>query len=514
MDLAVRVDVNGQKDVDNLSKSFDDTAKHASGLSTKAVAMGSAIGTFAGGIAKDLAGTAISYAVDAVGNSIDLASNKAESASKVNEIYGKSAQSITDHAATAADTVNLSSGKYLEAAGTLGNLTTNMGLSDKASADMSVGMIQLAADMGSFNNASPEDVLAAMQSGLVGQSEPMRKYGVSLDSATVKQKAMEMGLYDGTGAIDKSAVAQATYQLMLDQTGKAQGDLARTSDGLANKQARGAAKQEEAWTQLGEAIMPLAAELMPILADVITVVVGIVLDVVKAIRDWIDKNRPLIDTVTRVAGIIGDVLGKAIGIAFDWFGKIIDIVGQVLGWFGKLFGWATDTGSRIFNGVIDSIKKVLDFFGKLWSGISDTGGKIMDFLGKLFKPLGDGINKAIGIVKDAWNAFARGWNSVGISIPEIRIPNPLGGDIVMGGGKFSLPNLPVLDRGGIVTGPTLAMLSANSRPEAIVPLDRLGGGGITVNVYAGVGDPVAIGREVVQAVRAYERANGPAWKAA
>ena len=45
-----------------------------------------------------------------------------------------------------------------------------------------------------------------------------------------------------------------------------------------------------------------------------------------------------------------------------------------------------------------------------------------------------------------------------------------------------------------------------------MPLDRALGGH-TVNVYieAGVGDPVAIGREVVEVIRAYESANGPAF---
>jgi hypothetical protein len=39
-----------------------------------------------------------------------------------------------------------------------------------------------------------------------------------------------------------------------------------------------------------------------------------------------------------------------------------------------------------------------------------------------------------------------------------------------------------------------------------------GGGGITVNVTAGVGDPVAIGRTVVESLKAYERTNGTTWR--
>ena len=260
--------------------------------------------------------------------------------------------------------------------------------------------------------------------------------------------------------------------------------------------------------------MPLAAEVMPLISQAITVVVGLIVDAIKIIRDWIDHNRPLIDTITKVAGVLLDLLGKAIGVIFDLIGKLIGIWQTEMDIFRKVFDVFTSLGGKIFDALVGAIKTVLGFFGNLWDTVKSTGDKIMSVLGSLFAPLGDSINKALDVIRGAWNAFAGFWNSIGISIPEVRIPNPLGGDIVLGGGTFSLPHLPVLDSGGIVTGPTLALLSANSRPEAVVPLNRLGGSGVTVNVYAGVGDPVAIGREVVEAVRAFERANGPVFAAA
>lgn len=513
LDLNVRVDVAGERDVRNLGHEFDEAGKSAGGLSTRAIAAGSAIGAFVGGAALELAKAGLDAVIDSIGNAIDLSSSKAEAASKVNVLYGDSAKVIEANAATAASTVALSSGAYLEAAGMLGNLTTGMGVGQAAAADMSTNMIQLAADMGSFSNADPTEVLDAMGSALVGENEPLRKFGVLLDDAKIKAEALKLGLYDGTGALDDSARAQAVYHLLLEQTTAAQGDMARTSSGLANSQRLAAARQEEAWTKLGDVLYPIAQTVMPLVADAITALVTLIVDVAGKIGDWMKRNQSLVDTVVNVARTIGSVLGTALGIAFDLIGKVLGIVGALIGVFAKAFGVISDVGGRIFDALIGSVRSVLKWFGDLWGTISDVAGKVMGVLGKLFQPLGDSINAAISVVKGAWNAFAGFWNSIGINIPEIRIPNPLGGDIVVGGGRFELPRLPVLDRGGIVTGPTLAMLSANSRPEAIVPLDRLGGG-VTVNVYAGVGDPVAIGREVVAAVRAFERANGPAWAAA
>lgn len=70
--------------------------------------------------------------------------------------------------------------------------------------------------------------------------------------------------------------------------------------------------------------------------------------------------------------------------------------------------------------------------------------------------------------------------------------------------------VPAMADGGIVTGPTLALIG-ESGPEAVVPLNRGGmGGGITVNVNGGFSTSAEIGQAVVNALRAYNRAAGPA----
>jgi len=73
-------------------------------------------------------------------------------------------------------------------------------------------------------------------------------------------------------------------------------------------------------------------------------------------------------------------------------------------------------------------------------------------------------------------------------------------------------NIPGFADGGIVTGPTLAMVGEKG-PEAIIPLSQLGsmgGGGVTVNVTGGLATSSEIGQAVVNAIRAYNRSAGPA----
>jgi phage-related minor tail protein len=61
----------------------------------------------------------------------------------------------------------------------------------------------------------------------------------------------------------------------------------------------------------------------------------------------------------------------------------------------------------------------------------------------------------------------------------------------------------MLAQGGIVNSPTLALIG-EAGPEAVVPLDRAGSMGGTVNINVNGGDPNA----VVAALRTYMRQNG------
>lgn len=80
-----------------------------------------------------------------------------------------------------------------------------------------------------------------------------------------------------------------------------------------------------------------------------------------------------------------------------------------------------------------------------------------------------------------------------------------------------LAKIPAMAAGGIVTGPTLALIG-EAGPEAVVPLSgRNAGMGNTYNltVNAGMGaDGAVIGREIVDAIKRYERVSGPVFASA
>jgi hypothetical protein len=113
------------------------------------------------------------------------------------------------------------------------------------------------------------------------------------------------------------------------------------------------------------------------------------------------------------------------------------------------------------------------------------------------------LNTVLGFYKSIFNGIATLWNNT-IGKLSFEVPSWVPG---LGGKGFSVPKIPMLADGGIVTGPTLAMIGERG-PEAVIPLNRGGiGGNITVNVYSTLAD-ASLPDKLVNALRAYNRRSG------
>jgi uncharacterized protein YukE len=169
-----------------------------------------------------------------IGPAIAAASNMEESLSKVNVVFGRGAREVEKFANSAAKNLGQSKQSVLEAAGVFGTFGKAAGLAGEDLALFSNDFTTLATDLASFNNTSPEEAVQAIGAALRGEAEPLRRFGVLLNDATLKQEAMTLGIYDGKGALTAQQKILAAQSAIYKQTGDAQGDFMRTSDGLAN----------------------------------------------------------------------------------------------------------------------------------------------------------------------------------------------------------------------------------------------------------------------------------------
>ena len=204
------------------------------------------------------AAAAIGTITQVIAPAIKAASDFQEATSKVNVVFGRASKSIKDFADGAARNLGQSKQSVLDAAGVFGTFGKAAGLAGDDLSTFTTDFVTLSTDLASFNNTSPEEAVLAIGAALRGESEPLRRYGVLLNDAVLKQEAMTLGIYDGKGALTSQQKVLAAQAAIYKQTNDAQGDFMRTSDGLANSTRTLKAVMDDAKVAIGQAFLKQA----------------------------------------------------------------------------------------------------------------------------------------------------------------------------------------------------------------------------------------------------------------
>lgn len=220
-------------------------------------------------------GIASKLLIDGVKSSISAASNLQETVSKNRVIFGDSSKSVEAFAKTAASTFGQSQQQALDAASTFAIFGKAAGLGTKELVNFSTDFTVLASDLASFSNTSPEEAITAIGAALRGEAEPIRKYGVLLNDATLKQRASTLGIYDGNGALTSQQKILATQAEIMAQTTLAQGDFERTSGGLANTSRTLSAEIQNLSAMAGNSLLPVATDLATVMTKLATAISGV-----------------------------------------------------------------------------------------------------------------------------------------------------------------------------------------------------------------------------------------------
>lgn len=214
-----------------------------------------------------LAGGALKEGFGLIKEGIGLASDLTETVGKTDVIFGKSSKGIQAWAKTTDAALSMSQTAILDTVSGFDLLLKNQGISGKTAKDWSKNLTDLSADLSSFFNVSTQEAADALSSALKGENDPVEKFGITLNDATIKARAYAMGLYSGKGALTATAKAQATYAEILEQTDQAQGDLIRTQGSAANQMRQFDVNIQALKTTLGTAFTPLIEEYLPGIND-------------------------------------------------------------------------------------------------------------------------------------------------------------------------------------------------------------------------------------------------------
>jgi len=277
---------------------------------------------------------------------VQAASDLEESVNKTNVVFDEGADEIRTWGTTAATSVGLSEQAALEAAGTFGNLFTALGQSRQEATALAPEVVQLSADLASFNNLRVDETLEKMRSGLVGEIEPLRSLGISFNAAQVEAKAMELGLADANGEISEGAKVSARWALIQEQSSNAAGDFARTSDGLANSQRILTAEFQNMVTELGVALLPAMKELVDTGRDNLPVLRDLGLALGELLAAGLGAVIPLLGTTTSLLRVATPLIETFANVLEDVPEPIIQIVAALvaLNRIGRLTGLVQGAG--------------------------------------------------------------------------------------------------------------------------------------------------------------------------
>ncbi len=247
----------------------------------------------------------------------ELGSSVEETGSKFNTVFGEMSGSMDEFGESFANMAGLTKREFEDIASVTASILQGLGADLATSAAETQRVLTLAADLASFNNVSIQEAFAAIRSGLVGESEPLKRFGIVLTEAETKLRALNTTGKQSEKQLSNLEKAQARLNIIFANAGVAIGDLDRTQTSAANE-----ARKFNAIVRETEEI--LAAALLPALNDVR-----------QAFSETAIKNQQAVTESITFFGLFAS--------------KTVAFLGGVLGVFSRFF---TQVQTRLQTGLI------------------------------------------------------------------------------------------------------------------------------------------------------------------
>lgn len=170
-----------------------------------------------------------------LGDAIDISSSLTEVENVVRQTFGQYESLINNFAKTSIEKFGMSELSAKQFASRFQAMGTALDIPQGQMAKMSIRLTELAGDMASFYDVSQEDIAKSLQSVFSGTTAPMRRYGIDLTQATLKEWALKQGLDANVSSMTQAEKAMLRYQYVLAHTTNITGDFARTADTWHNQ---------------------------------------------------------------------------------------------------------------------------------------------------------------------------------------------------------------------------------------------------------------------------------------
>lgn len=235
--------------------------------------------------------------------SVKAASDLEETMNKFNVVFGKNAKAVKEWGDAYAAQIGRSEEQIARFLSNAQDLLIPLGFEEGAATKMSQDLTILSTDLASFNNMADADVMRDLQAALTGSGEVMKKYGVIVSEAAVKQQLLQDG-FDPTTATNQQKV-MARYNLILAGTTAAQNDATRSAGSFANQMKALQGKALDFAANIGSILLPV-------------------------LSGWIDELFALVEGLSQSTDSIDETAASAEGLAASFKSGVSPIEAMVV----------------------------------------------------------------------------------------------------------------------------------------------------------------------------------------
>ena len=320
-----------------------------------------------------------------MGKSTMLASDLEESFNVVNVTFGKSAKEVTDWSKNLLNDFGLVQLESMKYVGSMGAMLKSSGLTAKASKEMSQDLVELTGDFSSFYNLSHDESWEKIRSGISGETEPLKQVGINMSVANMEAFALSQGIKKSWGEMTQAEQTMLRYNYLMEQTADAQGDFARTNDGLANRLRILQGNLTNLGTKLGNILLPIVNKFTGFMVD-LTSKFSILPEPIQKVTIILGLLASAVGPLLLVGGLLITALGT-IATAITAVGWPVIAVGAVVGVlsveFAALIGFITIAAKKA--GVLDkAISFLKDSFKAIVAFIKGDTSLVFDLLTEKF----------------------------------------------------------------------------------------------------------------------------------
>lgn len=284
----------------------------------------------------------------------------------------------------------------------LASITNSLGQTGEVTTAISKSMTMLAGDISSLFNVDFSTVATNLQSGLIGQSRALYKYGIDITNATLQTYAYRYGIEKAVSEMSQAEKQQLRLLAILDQSKVSWGDLANTINSPSNMIRQFTNNVKEAGMVLGQLFIPVLQKVLPVINGVVIAIKRLLVSVANLLGIKIDfssfgqgvsgYNEDLEDTADALDKVGTSAKNAQSGIrAFDKL-KVISTPKS------------SGSGSGSGGAGIDLTKEIMDAtaeYEKVWQeafdkmqntalGWADKIEKLLEPVKKLFKDFFNG----------------------------------------------------------------------------------------------------------------------------